>query len=125
VTTPTEPITNQEIQAIADRVTKSLIDYAITDIRDLISTDGISETISDDKDSDRLDQQAFGTVYELIWDQLGMAAALVRDQILTEAAELIIADNDRQLWATKPGKHWAADLLLAARTTPEPSGDTQ
>jgi len=42
-----------------------------------------------------------------------------RNQVLTEAAELIVADNDRQLWATKPGKHWAAALLLAARTTQE------
>lgn len=34
-----------------------------------------------------------------------------RAAVLREAADAIVADNDRQLWATKPGKHWAADLL--------------
>lgn len=34
-----------------------------------------------------------------------------RAAVLREAADAIVADNDRQMWATKPGKHWAADLL--------------
>lgn len=34
-----------------------------------------------------------------------------RAAILREAADAIVADNDRQMWASKPGQHWAADLL--------------
>ncbi|HEY9367883.1 hypothetical protein [Streptomyces sp.] len=34
-----------------------------------------------------------------------------RVKVLREAADAIVADNDRKLWASKPGKHWAADLL--------------
>jgi hypothetical protein len=34
-----------------------------------------------------------------------------RAAVLREAADGIVAENDRQMWATKPGKHWAAGLL--------------
>ena len=34
-----------------------------------------------------------------------------RATVLREAANAIVADNDRRLWASKPGTHWAADLL--------------
>jgi hypothetical protein len=34
-----------------------------------------------------------------------------RAEVLRKAADAIVAENDRMLWATKPGKHWAADLL--------------
>ena len=34
-----------------------------------------------------------------------------RVKVLRDAADAIVADNDRKLWASKPGKHWAADLL--------------
>lgn len=34
-----------------------------------------------------------------------------RAALLREAAAAIVAENDQMLWATKPGKHWAADLL--------------
>jgi hypothetical protein len=43
--------------------------------------------------------------------ELEAAAKASRTDVLREAADAIVADNDRQLWATKPGKHWAADLL--------------
>ncbi|MFB7007856.1 MULTISPECIES: hypothetical protein [unclassified Streptomyces] len=32
-------------------------------------------------------------------------------EVLREAAAVIVTENDRVLWATTPGKHWAADLL--------------
>ncbi|WP_326768589.1 hypothetical protein OG978_32360 [Streptomyces sp. NBC_01591] len=32
-------------------------------------------------------------------------------EVLTEAAAVIVAENDRVFWATTPGTHWAADLL--------------
>lgn len=34
-----------------------------------------------------------------------------RTEVLREAADAIVAKNDRVLWATKPGKHWASDLV--------------
>lgn len=39
--------------------------------------------------------------------------AAIRAEILNEAADAIVSENDRKLWASKPGKHWAADLLRA------------
>lgn len=39
------------------------------------------------------------------------AADAERNKVLTEAADAIVAKNDRILWATTPGKHWAADLV--------------
>jgi hypothetical protein len=44
----------------------------------------------------------------------GEAERLVADLIvetIRDNADDIIVDNDRMLWASKPGKHWAADLL--------------
>lgn len=40
-----------------------------------------------------------------------LAARPSRAEVLREAADAIVAENDRALWATRPGKHWAADLL--------------
>ncbi|MFJ1695741.1 hypothetical protein ACIOHC_11405 [Streptomyces sp. NPDC088252] len=37
--------------------------------------------------------------------------AMHRAEVLAEAADAIVAENDRVFWATTPGKHWAADLL--------------
>jgi hypothetical protein len=34
-----------------------------------------------------------------------------RAEVLREAADAIVAENDRAMWASQPGKHWAADLL--------------
>ena len=49
-----------------------------------------------------------------------------RATVLNEAADAIVADNDRQMWASKPGKHWAADLLrrMAAEAQPTPVEST-
>jgi hypothetical protein len=41
----------------------------------------------------------------------------VRAAVLREGAEAIVAENDRMLWATTPGKHWAADLLTGMAET--------
>lgn len=45
-------------------------------------------------------------------------------EALRNAAEVIVAENDRKLWATKPGEHWAADVLRrmadAAAAVPVP-----
>lgn len=35
----------------------------------------------------------------------------IRAEVLREGADAVVAEYDRQLWATKPGKHWAADRL--------------
>jgi hypothetical protein len=40
-----------------------------------------------------------------------------RAALLREAASAIVAENDRVMWATKPGKHWAADLLNGMAAT--------
>jgi len=40
-----------------------------------------------------------------------------RAALLREAAAAIVAENDRVMWATKPGKHWAADLLNGMAAT--------
>ncbi|MFJ1697630.1 hypothetical protein ACIOHC_21360 [Streptomyces sp. NPDC088252] len=37
--------------------------------------------------------------------------AMHRAEVLAEAADAIVAENDRVFWATTPGTHWAADLL--------------
>lgn len=45
-----------------------------------------------------------------------------RAEVLNEGADEIVAANDRLLWATQPGMHWAADLLremATAHTQPE------
>ncbi|MFE6408208.1 hypothetical protein ACFVOR_14880 [Streptomyces sp. NPDC057837] len=41
----------------------------------------------------------------------------VRAAVLREGAAAIVAENDRMLWATKPGKHWAADVLTRMAET--------
>ncbi|WP_406730955.1 hypothetical protein [Streptomyces sp. NBC_01794] len=54
------------------------------------------------------------------------AMAEVRAEVLNEAADAIVAENDRKLWASKPGKHWAADLLRHLAAVPvadETAGD--
>jgi hypothetical protein len=40
-----------------------------------------------------------------------------RAAVLREGAAAIVAENDRMLWASKPGKHWAADLLVRMAET--------
>jgi hypothetical protein len=75
MTDTTMPITNQEITAAAERITHGLVAYALSSIRDLLGTDAIGEAISDDQDAGRLDRQAHGIVFGLVWDQLGQAAA--------------------------------------------------
>lgn len=40
-----------------------------------------------------------------------------RAAALREGAAAIVSENDRMLWATKPGKHWAADLLIGMAET--------
>jgi hypothetical protein len=40
-----------------------------------------------------------------------------RAAVLREGAAAIVAENDRAMWATKPGKHWAADLLNTMAAT--------
>lgn len=44
-----------------------------------------------------------------------------RAETLNKAADAVVAENDRMLWATKPGKHWAADLLRRMATAPASS----
>ena len=41
----------------------------------------------------------------------------VRAEAFREGAAAIVAENDRMLWASKPGKHWAADLLTRMAET--------
>jgi len=90
-TTQQEPITNQEIQAAADRIAHDLVTYALSEVRDLLG-DGIGETIADDQDFGRLDSQARDIVYGLVWERLAQAGADYqrRDQVLTEGAEQLI-----------------------------------
>jgi len=90
--TAVEPIINQEIPAVADRVARGLITYLLTEGRNFLG-DAIGEALGDDQDAGRLDSYTRGKVYGLVWDQLGRAAAEYqpRDQVLTEAAELIVA----------------------------------
>lgn len=131
VDTPPGPITNQEINAAADRIAHDLVVYALSEIRDLLG-DGIGETIADDQDAGRLDVQARGIVYGLVWDRLGGAAAGYqrRDQVLAEAAGLVLADaeakyqrsySDNRIFEFNGGKR-ARDVLLAARTTATQEG---
>ena len=58
----------------------------------------------------------------------GQAIDAFRTEVLAEAADAVVAENDRMLWATKPGSHWAADLLramaTAAATPPVPDNTT-
>lgn len=119
-TTP-EPITNPEIQAAADRIAHSLVEYALSEIRDLLG-DGIGETIADDQDFDRLDSQARGIVYGLVWDRLAQAGADYqrRDQVLTEAAE-IAGKVIGPLWHLDT-LHEICSQILAARTTTAQEG---
>jgi hypothetical protein len=74
-TTPQpEPITNQEIPVLADRVARALIADMLADCRIYLG-DLIDEEIGDDPDAKRLDPHTHGLVYGLVWDQLGRAAA--------------------------------------------------
>ena len=41
----------------------------------------------------------------------------IRAEAFREAAAAIVAENDRMLWATKPGRHWAADLVIRMAET--------
>lgn len=66
-------------------------------------------------DEDRTASELTDIVTELL-DKVGRALAELaarpsRAEVLREAADMIVAKNDRILWATRPGKHWAADLL--------------
>ena len=45
-----------------------------------------------------------------------------RAEALREAADAIVAEYDRQLWATKPGKHWAADMVRSMADAAGQSG---
>lgn len=67
-------LTNPEIAEYADRVSCGLVAYALSEVRDLLGTDAIGEAIGDDPEANRLDGQARGIVYGLVWDQLGRAA---------------------------------------------------
>ncbi|MET7560602.1 hypothetical protein ABZS95_10395 [Streptomyces sp. NPDC005479] len=51
-----------------------------------------------------------------------------RAEVLAETAAAIVAENDRVFWATRPGHHWAAELLLrmakdltSGESTPQPA----
>lgn len=48
-----------------------------------------------------------------VWSPPEVLSALdaYRAEVLREAADAIVAENDRVFWATTPGTHWAADLL--------------
>ncbi|RUP66747.1 hypothetical protein SSPNP10_15910 [Streptomyces sp. NP10] len=35
----------------------------------------------------------------------------LRTKWAAEDADAIVAENDRRLWASTPGQHWAADLI--------------
>jgi Lon protease-like protein len=93
-----EPITNQEIPVMADRVARALVADMLAECRIYLG-DLIDEEIGDDPDGVRLDPHTHGHVYGLVWDQLGRAAADYqhREQVLAEAAELDAAraENDR------------------------------
>jgi len=54
-------------------------------------------------------------------DRLRSDRGAFRAEVLNEAADTVVAENDRMLWATKPGKHWAADLLRAMATPAAPA----
>jgi len=41
----------------------------------------------------------------------------IRAEAFREAAAAIVAENDRMLWASRPGRHWAADLVLRMAET--------
>lgn len=41
----------------------------------------------------------------------------VRASAFRDGAAAVVAENDRMLWATKPGRHWAADLLIRMAET--------
>lgn len=46
-----------------------------------------------------------------------------RAAVLREAADAIAADNDRRMWASKPGQHWAADLLRRMADEAQQAGE--
>jgi hypothetical protein len=54
-------------------------------------------------------------------DRLRADRDAFRAEVLNEAADAVVVENDRMLWATKPGKHWAADLLRRMATSPAPA----
>lgn len=70
--TQPEPITNQEIPVLADRVARGLIDHLLTNARDYLG-DAVAEALGDDQDANRLDAHTRSRVYGLVWDQLGRA----------------------------------------------------
>ena len=53
-------------------------------------------------------------------DRLRSDRGALRAEVLNEAADAVVAENDRMLWATKPGSHWAADLLRRLAAPPAP-----
>jgi len=119
----TEPITNQEIHAVADRVARSLIADMLAEAH-IYLDDLIDREIDTDPDAGRLDAYTHGHVYGLVWDQLGRAAAEYarRDQVLTEEAAKLraacphLGDADPCLTDCQCP---AADALLAARAQQE------
>ena len=81
-----EPITNQEIPVMADRVACGLINHLLAEARDYLG-DAIGEALGDDPDAPRLDPHTRGLAYGLVWDQLGRAVADYQRTVPTAALE--------------------------------------
>jgi hypothetical protein len=110
-----DPITNQEIPVMADRVARVLITDMLAEARTYLG-DLIDEEINNDPDAKRLDPHTHGIVYGRVWDLLGTAGATYRwtDEILTAAAARVAAlptANDGQLIAAY------RDIVLNTITT--------
>lgn len=120
--TEPEPVTNQELPAIADRVARGLITYLLTEGRNFLG-DAIGEAIGDDPDAARFDPYIHSKVYSLVWDQLGRAATEYkpRDQVLAEAADIANAEGNRlgeiaEYHVARGARCAAARIRRAART---------
>jgi hypothetical protein len=85
-----EPITNQEIPELADRVARELVHFLLTESRNFLGNGEIDEAIGNDKDAVRLDAHTRGLVYGQVWDALGRAAVEYqpRNHVLAEAEEI-------------------------------------
>ncbi|MFD7661310.1 hypothetical protein [Streptomyces sp. NPDC059788] len=72
-------------------------------------SEAITATMTDPNRWDGDDDEPEILTRYVPWLAEGRAA--VRAETLGEAADAIVVENDRMLWATQPGTHWAADLL--------------
>jgi hypothetical protein len=114
--TPIEPITNQELPTLADRVARSLIADMLAEVHTYLD-DLIDGEIDKDPEAGRLDAYTHAHAYGLVWDRLGRAAAEYarRDEVLAPVREFAAATLPCGVCCAHAQQQIHA--ILAARTT--------